>query len=755
MVLNNAVWRTIKEQKGQYVGLILIIILACFGFVSFGMLGTNLQTVCDAYAKQTVQEDLQFETMQSLGDLRAIGDAVHATIEESRSYDEVFEGRTLRVFSENHSVNRPALLEGTPLSDGHILIDPQYAKSNTLRIGDPLTVAGKHFEIAGFVALADYTYITKNASDLINDSKSFGVAVITRNDFSANVQADSIRYVVKFLDGSKDVFTQGALLKKYLREHRIGIDYANWSYALNNARINTPVLKTKSVKAFSAVMPIMLLLASCVMIGLIVRRLIKTQAGQIGTLYALGYRKSELIRHYLRYPLVISVVGAVVGTILGIWVYPTLLIYYLAYFPMPIESATLVPGIIAWGLILPFMLLIPFSFFVIWNILKSSPISLMRGEMSVRKPSWLERSLKLGKVSFSLKFMLREQLRSLPQLFFLMVAIAFVTVFLNVGMIIKHSFDALASEGIKSTFDYQYEYLFKQPIQSPVPSGTEPLDVVFVQSDQNKQQQIELIGIQERSSFIHLLDGEGNPLDVDHQDAVILSKSLVKSLHADVGSFITFTETNVTDKSFTLKVTAITTSPTGAQVFVPLATLNQIVGLPFGSYAVLISNYGNVPVSKDQRYTMRSLHESSGNMQNMLQQVMAAVYVMMFVSILIALVLIYVIASITVQENQAQISLMKVFGYRMHEIKSMILNPSGVGVVLGYMLGIPVTLYVTQGVYQQIMDSMNLTMSIQVNGWYFLVGFVLVYGTFECSKLMCISRISRVSMSETLMVGRE
>jgi putative ABC transport system permease protein len=43
---------------------------------------------------------------------------------------------------------------------------------------------------------------------------------------------------------------------------------------------------------------------------------------------------------------------------------------------------------------------------------------------------------------------------------------------------------------------------------------------------------------------------------------------------------------------------------------------------------------------------------------------MAAVYGEMFFSMMIAVILIYVIAWITVEENKDQISLLKVFGYR-------------------------------------------------------------------------------------------
>lgn len=49
----------------------------------------------------------------------------------------------------------------------------------------------------------------------------------------------------------------------------------------------------------------------------IIGRMIDREAPIIGALYALGYRRGEIYRHYLIYPLLLAVVGGVIGTILG------------------------------------------------------------------------------------------------------------------------------------------------------------------------------------------------------------------------------------------------------------------------------------------------------------------------------------------------------------------------------------------------------------------------------------------------------
>ncbi len=51
--------------------------------------------------------------------------------------------------------------------------------------------------------------------------------------------------------------------------------------------------------------------------GITTSNTIRKEAGVIGTLRASGYTKNELIRHYMSMPVFVTLIGAVVGNILG------------------------------------------------------------------------------------------------------------------------------------------------------------------------------------------------------------------------------------------------------------------------------------------------------------------------------------------------------------------------------------------------------------------------------------------------------
>lgn len=50
-------------------------------------------------------------------------------------------------------------------------------------------------------------------------------------------------------------------------------------------------------------------------IAMVLRRMIKRDGKTIGTLMALGYRKGELLRHYMVYGMVPAIAGDIIGVI--------------------------------------------------------------------------------------------------------------------------------------------------------------------------------------------------------------------------------------------------------------------------------------------------------------------------------------------------------------------------------------------------------------------------------------------------------
>ena len=66
-------------------------------------------------------------------------------------------------------------------------------------------------------------------------------------------------------------------------------------------------------------------------------------------------------------------------------------------------------------------------------------------------------------------------------------------------------------------------------------------------------------------------------------------------------------------------------------------------------------------------------------MDEFMGQVVSMVVMMTVVASVVALIIIYLVTSLLIEENRNSISLLKIFGYRRREIRSLILNSSTPG----------------------------------------------------------------------------
>ena len=119
-------------------------------------------------------------------------------------------------------------------------------------------------------------------------------------------------------------------------------------------------------------------------------------------------------------------------------------------------------------------------------------------------------------------------------------------------------------------------------------------------------------------------------------------------------------------------------------------------------------------------------------------------------SFLIGLIVIYVVTSMIIDENKENISLMKVLGYRKKEVYSLILNSSATLVILGYILGVPILLALLGNMFKSLTVEMSISLPITISYSYLIIGFVIIYATYEVSKALSKKKVNRISMTEVL-----
>jgi putative ABC transport system permease protein len=107
-------------------------------------------------------------------------------------------------------------------------------------------------------------------------------------------------YTLRF-NQRENIHEQELLFKEHLLAHSIEIN--RWESTTDNPRVSFVDLEIQTLSTMSKVLPGMLLTLSIILVGILRKRMIQRESAVIGALYALGYRNTEILRHYLLYPL--------------------------------------------------------------------------------------------------------------------------------------------------------------------------------------------------------------------------------------------------------------------------------------------------------------------------------------------------------------------------------------------------------------------------------------------------------------------
>lgn len=747
MIINKKIKRTMMESKAQYVGSLVLIIISCMLYTMFNQLSTNMTNMTSSFEKDYVQEDASFIVDKNLNNIKSLESKFNMKIEETKTIDySVSKDITLRIFSENSKINLPAVIKGKALSGSDILIDPAYAKANQLDIGDRIKIYDKDFKVAGFMSLPNYIYPIKSESDLLNDPYRFGIAVISKRDFN-DMNYGSRFYSIKFNTDSRSIDNKIAQFKDYLKRQNIVI--LKWMNISENPRVIYVSAKIEGMNKMSSSMPIAILLLTCILTGVVMWRMLKREFIVIGTLYALGYRKREIMKHYLIYPLSISVLGGVIGTILGTTTVRPMLNMMVMYFNIPIDSVnfSIKYGVIS--VLLPIIFLIVCGYFVVNKALKYSPVELMRGGKEKGKVRFIERKLKLDRLNFSTKFKVREQLRSIPRSLFLLLGVILATMLLLLGFASKSSIDFLMKDTYEDTYKYQYQYMFNS-LQRGIPSNGEAFSISPFTLKTNPKISFSVYGISKKSKYISLKDKTGTKLNTNQ---IIITKPLAEKLNIKPQDTIQVIN-KLDSTEYRITIDSIAETYVGEYIYMPLTEFNDMLKYPSDSYVGLWSK-DKVSISESKILNISTIDDFKKAFDSMTKPMQSYVGIIASIAFIIGLIVIYVVTSLIIEENKQSISLMKVLGYRKKEVYSLILDSSSFIIILGYALGVRVLLASLSVMFKSVTQSMNFAFPVTINLRYVFVGFVVIYLTYEISKILSRNKINKISMTEALKSGME
>lgn len=327
MTLDHKAFRSIRKRMSFYT-------VTCFlTFVAVTMLmgalttANTIKTRSEQIDENLNVEDAQFVTEQKIEDEDIIRyESEFDLVLEQQNYIDITVGdNTIRLFRESSKINLPWIFEtedgvsedvaSSPCEDGAVYICRKYADFNDISLGDVITLGNTDLTVTGYALRPDYLYTLKDLTETIGDYSHFTTAIVNNDTYEEVLHSDptltdNTYYSVIFNDNGKINPFRQALYADYRP-----IEYFNSDA---NSRISTLRGEVAMLKEEFSSYSIVLFALVMIIVAFMLSRIVEGESVNIGTLKALGYKTSELNRHYALYALIPSVTGGLLGIIAGI-----------------------------------------------------------------------------------------------------------------------------------------------------------------------------------------------------------------------------------------------------------------------------------------------------------------------------------------------------------------------------------------------------------------------------------------------------
>lgn len=268
----------------------------------------------------------------------------------------------------------------------------------------------------------------------------------------------------EYEDGVKEFNEKITDAEKELQEARedlAGLEDAEWTVLDRQSHYTSFMFKNTvgQMKAIGIVMPILFFLVAALVCMTTMTRLVDEQRSQNGIYSALGYSKSYIIKKYLLYVFIASILGELPGIFIGLGIFPTViyrtwrLLYNLPDIVLYIPALQLVISMCSFAVL---MMLV--TYIVLKKSLNEKPAQLMRPKAPKSSKAILLEKIKFiwNRLSFTSKITARNLIRYKARFFMTVIGVAGCTGLLVLGWGIKDSISDIVNVQYGNIFDYNY-----------------------------------------------------------------------------------------------------------------------------------------------------------------------------------------------------------------------------------------------------------------------------------------------------------
>ncbi|MDO5695129.1 MAG: ABC transporter permease [Eubacteriales bacterium] len=732
--------RDLWHNKGRYIAIFLITaamiaIISGFFIIQKSVLHTFDEAMADNRA-----EDGQLTTAVQLPDEAEKKFADYDLTVARLFYRNWEVDKTMfRIYADRKTINRAGYYEGgAPQRDDEIALERIYAKAHGYAVGDTFRLADKDYRVSGIMALPDYSAILRNRNDALMDTDTFCLALVTQSAFDT-LSKGTISYTYAFEtdvprsdkelnEVMDDLRTEFAAFQIPVVDGTVQSANQCMSYVMDDMKGDVPMM---------VVFFIINILVIAFVYGVISKSMIEDEAPVIGTMLAMGVKRRELIMHYLRLPVAVTLAAGIIGNIPAYTFIKDFYknLYYSSFSLFPLKTEVDVEAFLM-TTVLPLVLIILINLLMLASKLRFTPIRFLRKDLKRHRK---RQAHEWKRLSFMRRYRLRVFVANRASYLVMFMGIFLAGMLLIFGTSFKPLMRSYADK-VKTNVPYEHQYLLRMPVEA---AGGERFTTVSVQKHHalmDADFNLQIFGIEPDSRYYpnyNLKDNEA-----------YVSEGILKKYGLKIGDELTVRD-RFKEKNYTYVIRGTNDYLASMGVFVRRERVNEDFGFEkdyFNGY------FSDKELTIDENLILTEI--DSRHLSELIEQFIDTfgdiTPAMIGLSSIVFTVVIYILSKVIIERAAQSIGYLKVFGYRRREIAGIYVRTTTHMICLMLLICVPLWFLSVRPMMEFSVMKLNSYVPIDVPDYLHLLPIPAGLCIYFIVRFFNIRKIYRGDMVEAL-----
>lgn len=765
-MLRRKMIRDIIKNKSQFITILLMI-----------MIGVMVYTGVEAYMDGMRYTADKFYTDNNLEDLNVLGSFSNADLDKIKNLENVNdvegkyvinmsdlkdEDKSYQVsFISSNKISKFYVEDGIEFSKDKkgVWIDYFYALENNLNVGDKISFKYDDYvfneEILGLIYVPDNVYDVKDASQIMPNHKTYGFVYMSicelEDYFKSKMNTDNFNYldyihynyIMVDVNKKSNVDAVKNQIDNFINTlSTLKIEDSS-SYKMYQGEIDEG-------EAYVGIFSGLFLFIALLSVVTTMSRVVKNQKLQIGTLKALGFSKARIAIHYISYGFYVSILGCVLGILLGRYFLGVMFLNLeMSFFEMP-NGTVFINNSTYLVCLFTVLIVCLITFVTCFKELRKRPVD----SLKISLPSVNNKHLNITtkglfkKLSFSSKWNLRDILRNKFRTITGIIGIA------GCCTLIVCAFGMLNSMNyfIKVQFDDLYNFNYKLSLKDDVSNiddlinkygdNTSETLVIEVKGDSS----FNSLFVDKSNNYVRFIDDNYNFIKLSNDDGVYVTYKYKESHNLKIGDTVSWHMAG-DKKYYNSKIVGFYKDPQVQGLATSYKYLERI-GINYKPDTIytnkLIKNKNIEGVSAIQN--IDDLKDSINSMLSMMREMIVIIIVF---AVILGVVIIYNMSILSFSEKVYQFATLKVLGFSDKKIKKIFMKQNSIITIVSIIIGLPAGYFLVSYLFNACLDE-NYDFGVYIEIWSYVLAALGSYLVSYLVSKYLTRKVNSIDMVSSL-----